>query len=105
MRILINVLAKHISASRRYQKEYYDFDLENSCPIALAVIDTFIAHSATPAPVTVTVTETNVVVNGFYYDLPRSAQRFIQKFDSYPFENVKPVKPFKFFLTSVEDKG
>jgi hypothetical protein len=99
MRILINVLAKHIKASRRSQKESESFfDLEHSCPIALAVRDTFTTDS-------VTVSETNVVVHGLYYDLPRSAQRFIQKFDSYPFENVKPVKPFKFFLTLVEDKG
>lgn len=98
MRILINVLAKHIKASRRLEKESEPFisafKTDNSCPIALAVKDTFTTDS-------VTVSETNVVVNALYYDLPRSAQRFIQKFD----ENVKPVKPFKFFLTLVEDKG
>jgi hypothetical protein len=102
MRILINVLAKHIKASRRLEKESEPFisafKTDNSCPIALAVKDTFTTDS-------VTVSETNVVVNALYYDLPRSAQRFIQKFDSYKFENVKPVKPFKFFLTLVEDKG
>lgn len=83
-RQLVKVTAEHIKRAKRLRSEYYA-DLGSNCPIALALKG--LGHSA------VYVATHNTTIGHEYYDLPRSAQRFINRFDS-----GKSVRSFNFFL-------
>lgn len=80
-RILITVKQKHI-------RKGIPFDHCN-CPIALAVEDRLHATDLT----TIKVSWDRIVLGEQVYELPRSARRFISKFDT----NEK-VTPFAFYL-------
>lgn len=84
--MLITVKAKHIKNANK------DFNLAKMCPIALALKETF----PTKRPVvlykyaTLFDPETHLST---CVRLPRSAQRFIRKYDEY---GKRAVKPFRF---------
>lgn len=88
---LIKVEQKHINKGKRGKCRF--------CPIALALKDRGLTHIFVDAD-TVSFIRT-VKHEGSWYteiagcDLPRSARRFIKKFDK---EGKNAVKPFNFYL-------
>lgn len=85
-RILIRVREEHIALGASDNCSY--------CPIALAIGDT-IPFPILRSPPVVTNGVVNFVMNEslVYSILPRSARKFIKKFD-----NKESVKPFNFYL-------
>lgn len=72
----IKVTQDHIDRGKAFNCGY--------CPVALAIRE---------QAETVAVSRREVRITAWHYDLPRSAQRFIDRFDL-----RKPVKPFTFIL-------
>lgn len=85
MRKLIKVTKKHINLGESGHPR--------SCPIALAAIEQ-LAQEASVGFSTISFKDTNWLFTSLH-SLPRSAQRFIRKFDKY---GKKAVKPFNFYL-------
>jgi len=79
-KVIIKVQKKHIKLGKRG-----DFA---RCPIALAIKDVVI-----PETVVTLVGKVNFMNSGRVFELPRSARRFIRRFDM-----NKPVKPFNCLL-------
>lgn len=85
MGILVTVKWKHIRTGKSRNR--------TRCPIALALREQGLVGEG--SILLVDESEVEYEENGFFHfsTLPRSAQRFIQKFDQH-----KPVKPFRFIL-------
>lgn len=93
MRVLIKVEAEDIANGLSGRARF--------CPVALAVKrQTRPGYDIAVGPSQINVTEENDKWNKDHWPLPRSATRFINKFDS----NVV-CKPFNFFLHITEEQA
>lgn len=81
MRKLIKVTKKHINNG--------EMGSPWLCPIADALMETIQSNNVCVA--------SRITIDNNDYKLPRSAERFIRRFDE-----GKPVKPFNFFLVESE---
>lgn len=76
MKKVIKVTAEHISRGFKQDSE--------SCPIAMAARDSFLSRE-------VFVGRSIMCVDGYTYDMPPEASRFVRSFDK-----GLPVEPFEF---------
>ena len=89
MKTLIRVKQEHINEAKRRMLSSQPFSKSRNCPIALALKERFNSEGV------IVGTDSYSLGDGCYFDLPKSCQNFIFRFD-----NNRSVKPFNFFFIS-----